>query len=251
MTTSIHYPILQAIGLNENEALVYQLLLELGPKPAQNLIEPSGLGRGNLYNTLNALKEKGLIMEESGTKKIYQAVDPENLRKLAKTQVISAQETLNQLESTLPTLKSAFRLITKKPTFRIFEGIEGIKDVYKEMLQANQPIHSLVGLGDASKELNKWLHTYYIKERLKRGIHVQGVVSSDERGQELLEHQEEELRHVALIDKQQFPYSGDISVFGESIAFMDHRNEIATIIENAQLAQTLRSTIQALMICRL
>jgi len=170
MKNILNFPILQAIGLSENEALVYQLLLDLGPKPAQTLVEPSGLGRGNLYNTLNSLKEKGLIAEQSGTKKVYQAVDPENLRKLAKTQVISAQETLNQLEATLPTLKSAFRLITHKPVLRVFEGIDGLKDIYKEILEAGQPIYSLVGTDAPAPELFKWLRGTYVQKRVASGI---------------------------------------------------------------------------------
>lgn len=55
---SVHYPILTSLGLTENEAVLYQLLLELGPKPANELLKPSGLQRGNLYNTLTRLKER-------------------------------------------------------------------------------------------------------------------------------------------------------------------------------------------------
>ena len=134
MQHKLHFPILKELGLNENEALVYQILLESGPKPALDIIEPSGLGRGNLYNTLNSMKLKGVVSEEIGKKTIYTATDPENLRTLAKTNVLSAQETLNQLESTLPSLKSAFLLITKKPLFRMFDGIDGIKKIYAEIL---------------------------------------------------------------------------------------------------------------------
>lgn len=249
MTNPIHFPILQAIGLNENEALVYQLLLESGPKPAQNLIEPSKLGRGNLYNTLNALKEKGLIMEESGTKKIYQAVDPENLRKLAKTQVISAQETLNQLESTLPALKSTFRLITKKPTFRIFEGIDGMKEIYKEILETGQPIYSLVGTDTPAPELIKWLRGTYVQKRIASNLHVYTAISGGKRADSLEESAEQELRTVVDLPEDQFPFEGEVTVFGNSIAFMNYKETelIGLILESPALATTLRSSVKALL----
>lgn len=249
MSHDIHYPILQQLGINQSEALIYELLLELGPKAANELVDPSGLGRGNVYNTLKSLTEKSLVIEETGKKALFKAVDPEQLRVLAKNKLNAAQEIMNQLEATLPALKSQFALVTKRPTFRAFEGIDGIKEVYKFMISVGETVYSLVGLGESPEELSRWFKTYYIPERVKRGVHVKGVVSSDVKGRELIEHQESELREAVNINKDRFPFSGDMSVVGNNVVFMDHKNGIATITESEPLAKTLRSTIQALMIC--
>lgn len=249
MSHSLHYPILKAIGLNENEALVYQILLELGQKPAQELIEPSSLSRGNLYNTLNSLKEKGLILEESGTKKTYQAIDPEQLRTLAKTKVLSAQETLNQLESTLPSLKSAFRLITKKPTFRVFEGIDGIKQIYNEILEEEKTIYSLVGPDAPADELFQWLRTIYLTKRIKKNIHVFTALSGGIKAEILETQAKAELRTAIDLSEKEFPFEGEVSVFGNNVAFINYKETelIGLILESSALATTLRSTVKALI----
>ncbi len=249
MAHEIHYPILQQLGINQSEALVYEILLELGPKTASDLVAPSGLGRGNVYNTLTTLKDKGLVIEETGKKTLFKALDPEHLRILAKNKLHVAQELMNQLEATLPALKSQYSLITKRPTFRVFEGIEGIKEAYKFMIGVGDTIYSLVGLGDSPPELSNWFNSYYIPKRVKRAISVKGIVSSDMKGRQLIERQESELREAVTINKETFPFSGDMSVVGNNVIFIDHKNGIATITESEPLAKTLRSTIQALMIC--
>lgn len=249
MQHSLHFPILKEIGLNENEALVYQILLELGPKPAQELVEPSGLSRGNLYNTLNSMKYKGVVSEEVGTKTIYTAVDPETLRTLAKTNVLEAQETLNQLESTLPSLKSAFRLITKKPLFRVFEGVEGIKKIYSEILAEDKPIYSLIGPDAPAPELYTWLRSSYLKKRVSAKIHVYAIASGGRKASTLEQEAEQELRTIINLPAEQFNFEGEVTVFGNNIAFINYKETelVGLILESTSLANTLRSAIKALL----
>jgi sugar-specific transcriptional regulator TrmB len=45
--------LLLRLGLNDNEAKMYELLLSRGETKARDLLEGSGLGRGNVYNVWN------------------------------------------------------------------------------------------------------------------------------------------------------------------------------------------------------
>lgn len=250
MPHEIHFPILLELGLNSSEVQIYEVLLETGPKPAAELVKLTDLGRGNTYNVLNALKEKGLVIEESGKKAVFRAVDPERLRILAKARMESAQNLYSQLDSTLPSLKSHFNLITKKPAFRVFEGVDGMKEVYETMLKTGQPIYSLIGPPAQETTLLKWLRGPYLKKRVQAEIPVFAVMSSSsERVNEMMAKSQTELRQATAIDEQKYPFTGDISVFGSSVAFMDQEDMIAVIIESPSLAKTMRSTIKALFVC--
>lgn len=248
MTHELHFPILTQLGLNESEALVYEIMLELGPNPATSLIKPSGLGRGNLYNVLTSLKEKGLITEKVGKKTVFTASDPETLRILAKGKLSSMQEILNQLDATMPKLKSNYQLITKKPTFRVFEGIEGIKSIYLETLAQDQPIFALVGPDDPHPELYSWLTKTYTKKRVLAKIHATVIASGDTKAKKYEKESEESLRSVTLIDDNVYPFSGEVDVFGQKIAFISYKSDelIGIIFESPALAETMRSTIKAL-----
>lgn len=243
-----HYPILSQLGLNSSEALVYELLLELGPKTAVELVSPSGLGRGNVYNTLTSLKTKGLVLEESGAKTVYKAVDPETLRTLSSQRLTAAEELSRQLEAVLPGLKSQFSLITKQPTLRVFEGVEGIKTIYKEILKDGMDIYSLIGPDTPVPAIYRWLRTVYLKKRLEKGMRAIGIFSSGKHAEELLATAGQELRSGAVISSVDYPFAGEIDVFGNKIAFIDYREGslIGIILESEALALTLTSTVRAI-----
>ena len=68
---------LKQAGLTNNEALVYQTLLEIGPKTASTLAKQTGLHRRLIYDITDRLIKKGLIgyiLENK--KKVFSASNP-------------------------------------------------------------------------------------------------------------------------------------------------------------------------------
>lgn len=249
MSHTLHFPILGELNLNQSEALIYELLLEIGPQTGQKLVTKTGLGRGNVYNVLKSLVEKGLVLEEKSNITLYKASNPEKLRELATSKVNQAKNLQNQLESILPSLKSQFNVITKRPTIRIFEGVEGLKDLYLETLKQTEPIYALVGPDDPDPELYKWLTGTYGKKRAKAGIWAHVVASGEKKAEEYVSKNKEELRNAILLDDSDFPMSGEVDVFGNTVAFMSYRSDelIGALIESPALATSLRSAIKALL----
>jgi sugar-specific transcriptional regulator TrmB len=249
MKHPVHFPILQEIGLNQAETLVFEVLLEGGPQIGSTIAQKTGLGRGNAYNALQTLQEKGLVHEEKG-KKItsFSASDPERLRALLDQKKASVEALQGQFEAVVPQFKSFFRLFTKQPTIRVFEGVEGLKDMYREMLKAGHDIYAIVSADEPDPALYRWLRTVYKDKRIAAGIRVKGVASSTSRGQELLEHAESELREVRGLDPRAYPLRGEVNVFGECVAFISYRTDelFGLIVESPSLAMTFRSTVQAL-----
>lgn len=239
--------ILQKLGLSPNEAKIYEMLLVKGESKAIDLVPESGLGRGNVYNVLTTLKKKGLVLEGEGKKTLFTAANPETLRTLAKSQILSAEDLYSRFESTLPDLKSLFQLITNKPAFRVFEGVEGMKEIYLETLRAKEPIYALVGPDAPEPSLYKWLTTTYVKKRLAEGIHAYVLASgTGEQTEEYKKKSAAELRTVVSLNSSVYPFKGEVDVFGNSVAFISYgANElIGFIIESPALATTLRSVVK-------
>lgn len=74
------------LGLNENEARIYELLLLKGETKARSLLEDSGLTRGNVYNVLTSLVSRGLVQVTEGKQQMYQVTDPTKLSGLVDAQ---------------------------------------------------------------------------------------------------------------------------------------------------------------------
>jgi sugar-specific transcriptional regulator TrmB len=248
MPHDIHYPILKKLGLNSSETVIYEILLEEGPKTASELVKPSGLSRGNVYNALNSLIDKGVVYEEPGKKTTYKAEDPEELRQLAEQNVKQARHTQNQLNAILPDLKSQFRLVTKQPTIRVFEGVEGLKEIYLETLKQDDDIYAFVGPDAPVKKLYEWLKEDYVKKRVDAEIFAHVIISGEEKAEKYQKESTDKLRQTTRIPHKKFPFEGEVDIFGNKIAFIGYKQEelVGFIIESPSLAKTLRSAVKAL-----
>ncbi|MEW5902144.1 MAG: helix-turn-helix domain-containing protein, partial [Acidobacteriota bacterium] len=244
-----HLPILKDLGLSAAEALIYEVLLEEGPSPGAKIAQLSGIGRGNAYNSLASLKDKGLVEEEPGKKTVFRVTDPERLRGLAKARREAAEALWNQLDSVLPGLKESYRIFTKQPTVRVFGGIEGLKDVYRETLREKQPIYALVSPDEPAPEIFRWLTTNYVRERVKLGIEVKAVVNGESKTAEYIAKGKAELREARFVSSAKYPFRGEIDAFGDKTAFIAYKKEelIGVIIESPSIAETLRSAVKLLL----
>lgn len=249
MKHSMHFPILQDLGLNEAESLVFEVLLEEGPQIGSTIAQKADLARGNVYNALATLKDKGFVHEQGKTKITeYAASDPERLRSLIEQKKASVEALQGQFEAIAPQLKGFYRMFTKQPTIRLFEGIEGLKSIYREILTAKNGIYSIVSADAIDPDLYRWMLKVYKKKRVESGIPVKGIVQSGDLAGDLLARAASELRTIQTIDPEKYQLSGEVNVFNESVAIIAHRSDqlFGMIIESSSIAQTIKSIIEVL-----
>lgn len=73
---------LEQFGIEEKQAKVYLATLELGQATVHELSEKSGIKRTSIYNFLEEMKNRGLLLEiELKGKTILIAEDPNNVKK--------------------------------------------------------------------------------------------------------------------------------------------------------------------------
>src|SRR3989344_4616240 len=115
--------LLSSLGLNEAQATVYTTALELGESNMQQLSRKSGIKRTSIYNFIDELKSRGLIVElKKRRRKIYSAVHPRQLLEMEKTKIM-------ELEHVMPELLAIQNKSKTKPRVTFYDGIEGIKEV--------------------------------------------------------------------------------------------------------------------------
>lgn len=163
--------ILEKLGLNKNEAQIYELLLNTGPQNMKPILYHTKLKRGNAYYHLDNLIAKGLVDKTDEPKQTtkFSAKNPEQLELLItkqKAAVFSAEE---ELRNNLPQLRSLFQLAAIKPTVKYFEGFDGAKQVIEDSLTSQTEIYSYID----SEALNKYypgLTHEFTEKRAKKNI---------------------------------------------------------------------------------
>lgn len=233
--------ILEQLGLTPYEATVYLAALELGSGTTIQIAKKSGIKRTTCYDVLLNLKDKSLVFESTkGKKRLFIAEDPEKLKKdLERKEAVFLEA--------LPRFKSLYNISGVKPKIRFYEGVEGMKEVYMDTLKysgnfcafGSEDIIQIVG--------QDWMNGF-IKKRVKKGISVRAILPKTNYTQGMI-HQNDprELRSTKLLDREKYPFSIEIDVYGHSkISLISAKETLAVIIESSEIHNTVKYIFEAL-----
>jgi sugar-specific transcriptional regulator TrmB len=229
---------LQNLGLEEKETKIYLALLELGSGTIQEIAHKSKVNRTNVYNFIGSMKDKGIISEVLEDNKII--LIPENPNVLVKR----AEKNYQEIKNTLPELMSIFNLPGNKPKVKFYEGLEGLKKAYNEMLESGEK--TIYGFSDYKKMLEAipedWAWNFP-ERRKKNKITFYCIAKNDEWGRKVQAKDQEQLRETRLADKVQF--DTEINIYGNKVAMMSFRRPYsAVIIEDRAIAMSMKSIWQ-------
>jgi len=227
---------LRTTGLRENEIKVYLQLLAQGVSTPPQIAKSTKIARPNCYKILEGLIGKGLINEQlKGKRKAYIAGDPSAL-------VVSMQSRAEAMNQLLPDLRALYALQANKPSIRFFEGVEQVKEIFYEMLEAKS------GFGIAStKKLYETMTpefmSKYIKEMRERHISFRDILTQDSVNTSaptpigILKSMYE----YRVLSKEEGDVPVDILIWDNKVAFISVEAPVfGTLIENAAIAQMQR-----------
>jgi sugar-specific transcriptional regulator TrmB len=233
----MYQEILKKLGLNANEAHIYELLLTKGRTKARDLLTDSGLGRGNLYNVLTSLVSQGLATVAEGKQQIYEAAEPSHLAILVDDQKRRADRLAQEFQGELPKLLSTFNLTTGKPAIQVFEGIEGVEIALMESLSAKSSIYTYLDPSAFSEDVAK-LNARYIALRQRKGITKRIILPDNEGSRQYVANATKELTEYLLIPG--LPAMPEIAVemYGDTVTYLNLRGgkTISVIVRDISIA---------------
>ena len=235
---------LAQLGLSEQEAQVYEVALALGSRPASVIAQKAGLKRGHTYNILQRLMDKGLVQEfVKSNIRHFTCSPPQALLGIARTREEELQRTKERLEDLIPELEKIRSPLQAQPKVRFFPGVEGMKEVYEDMLRV--PEKEILGFLDldfswSSLTANgREFAASFVRRREEQGIVWRGLVVDSKMLQEILKERPANRRRMRVVDGVNFP--AEIQVYGSKVAFLSTKEEyIGVVIENEPIAQTMR-----------
>lgn len=224
---------LQQFGLNQKQAQVYLGLLELGTATVIEVAKKTGIKRTTVYDVLVELEKKGLIAQsKKGKRRIFLAQEPERLEKIL-------EEKKSKLQELLPALKSLINTAGTKPVIRYFEGIEGIKEVYRDTLKYQGELVAFVTENIIAKLGQDFAYEY--KEKRKKALITVRVIGPD--SPEIVEYKktdQHDLKETRLVPKDQFPFSIEMNLYGNKVAFMSFNEQLGLIVESNEIANNVK-----------
>lgn len=236
---------LRDIGLTEYESQIYKLLLKSGEISMAFLIKESELKHSTVYSVVDALVKKRLVTRKDIKKKLHvKAESPAKLLDIAKNQHVVANSALSSVQSMLPFFLSLYINSTAKPAVRSFEGMEGVKQVYQDILNEEKFVYSLQGVESVNGELSRWIDKVYTKKRVAKKIHTNVIASVGGKIKVDKARNTKELRTSRIIAQASFPLENEINIYGDKVAFIYHADEhplLGIIIQHPKIAATCKS----------
>jgi len=162
---------LQELGLNEKESLIYLKLLEQKNCTASKLAKLGKINRTTAYLELENLTKKGLVsFVIKDSKRYYQAASPDKLLEILETRKA-------KLKEVLPILKKRHKSI-EPFQFEVFEGKEGIKTFYQDILKEGKEVLAF-GVTGKAFEILRFEFPHFIKKYEKAKLTARYLANKD------------------------------------------------------------------------
>ncbi len=213
---------------------VYLAALELGSSNMQDLALKSGVKRTSIYNFINELRERGLIVEtKKKGRRVYSAVGPEQLLALEKAR---AQE----LERLMPELRAIQNSVEQKPKVTFYEGIQNVLAVYEDQLSDAKPIIAYEDLEYMQEAMPKNFYNEWPARRAAKKIPFRSILRDSADARSFIKNNVQLLRQSKLVAAD--PWRTEINIYGDKVACMrfSEKGALCVVIEDPDIAQTLR-----------
>ncbi|MFH1292475.1 MAG: helix-turn-helix domain-containing protein [bacterium] len=227
--------LLQNQGLSNKQASVYLACLELGSSSVQKISQKSGLARSTVYEILAVLKRKSLVSSfKKKTVKYFTAQDPEQVMRLAQTNV-------DALKEAMPQFNAIFGNSQNRPTTRFYQGNQGMRMILEEILNEAKELMSFASVDDLFEELGDYFYKF-VEKRIKKKIPVKVLLCVDSpKARERQKLAPMQLRQIKILSGDH-QHHGLIYIWGNKIAMFSFVNDqVAVVIESKELAQVQKA----------
>lgn len=236
---------LENIGLNTKALDVLSVLLEGGaPMLVSVIAKISKLNRTTTYDILKELETMGLVskVKKEGAVR-YQAIAVELLPAYIERRRESLEETKTQLLDIIPQIKLLRSKGNVLPKVQFFEGEEGVKQAYEDVLESNKEklLRGITGMDAVYKNMGESWTEYFLKKRTRYGIRCTNLVPETGGGKRSKDDDAKYIRTTKFLPPQ-YNFEGDISIYDNkvNIASFARENPIAVIIEDDAIATMMK-----------
>ncbi len=236
----MYQEILEELGLSQNEAKIYEGLIEIGQASVPEISLKIGVHKRNVYDIIPKLLKRGLIYQIADSKEnTYAPVAPNKLSDL-----VWEKET--KLNSILPGLNRQFKKAATEEAVYIYKGVEGFKNYLRDILATGEDVFFIGAKGgwfDADLQI---FIKKFLKQAREKKIKYHHIFDAEVKtlAPDLLKALGQPYRFLP----PEYSTTGAIDIFGDHIVTfsgltLKNITEDATlvVIQNKELADCYRT----------
>lgn len=232
--------LLEKIGLNTPEALVYLACLRLGTQDVGMISKESGLSRQDSIIALNNLMERGFVSKFSSQKDFFTPEHPEVLVNILENNKSEIEEKIRVFHDAIPEFLDYMNPAFSKPEIVFYQGKEGVIAAYEDTLTAKEGIMAIASVDDIETCFPKYVPKYY-KRRKAASIHISAIFPDSKMSRERKALDEQELRTSRLIPKDMMDFHMEMNIYNDKVAYFSIKEQLACIIKSEVIADSMRN----------
>ena len=245
---------LKKAGLSDTQAEIYDCLLRNGAMTPAELSKKTSQSRENCYAIIKKLIDLELIEQTKSKKATYRVLNPSNLEVLAERRRKVAAKNEKVVKDNISSLLDVFYTNNELPGSRTMEGIEGLKDVYNDVITTKKDVYIIRNTTDRKFwNSNEKYHDFLMRHREQRainGIHAYSLtpVNSNSVRNSKTGDDEAHNYHRTWIPTEDYTAPVEIQVYGDKVALISFGETImSTIIISPSIAEAMRQIIKIMI----
>lgn len=236
---------LKSIDLSDKEIAVYEALLPLGRATVRELSTRTGINRGTVYDILEELTEKGMLLSErKGMRRRFLVASPDKLLSVLDNRERQIKEHKEKIGEVIPQLMSLYAKQGGRPLVEYFDSDEGIKHILEDVLETLSESGEKEYVLYSSNSVKNYLYNLFpnfTKEKVKRGIKTRVIAFGE--GHDPKNLQMAERKTVQSVAPAY------IIVYGPKLALLsvaDDKVPFGVLIKDEKIASTQRILFEQL-----
>lgn len=214
---------LKQLGLTDNDILIITFLFHADKASVKEISRQTAISYSSCEYLCNNLHRMGLLGHHmSGEKQFFSVCLEADFLSWLEDKKRKTDESFQHAAHDIKEFFKLFRDKSWKPEFLYFQGIEGIKEIYEDMLQSKGPICGWRDIALLQKMFGKAYLDSYIKRRVEKGIESYAITPDNKINRE----------YASRDQKRPTRFVKNLILPGE-IRMYDHKVAIVTIHEES------------------
>lgn len=165
--------------LSENESAIYGTLLEHGELTAGQIIDKTGIKRGNTYYLLDKLEAEDLVERFKVAKKtFFRVAHPAKLEEYVMKRQTELSAARNSLRAAMPDLVGAFAMHNSRPGIQTYTSAEDFNNALQKTLEVSGELVAFVNAENMNHVSGP--NDPFIKKRIKNGVKRRMLIVDNE-----------------------------------------------------------------------
>ena len=225
---------LELLGLNKYEARAYEALVRLGKAGASDIARDSGVPYGRIYDVLNSLVSKSLVIIIPEKAKKFAPASPDALEKL----LFAHLRNIEKVQAEIKNLKSIYVPAAEEP----IEIVKGRRNFYKLIHKMPESRKYKYAYKFTSEVLPAWISS--TKKQLRNGVDVRTFVKYSEETKPNIEKWQ---KLVPKLKQKEFDFdkvAGQI-IDGKAVFFALVESNTTVLIRDKPFARLMKKLFEA------